>query len=236
MRVLITGSAGGIGAALARHLGAAGHEVAVHYRRSRGPAEAVAADIDKSGGRAVLVQGDVTEPGQAAALVEDATDSLGGLDVLVNNVGGFLLKDLAELSIDEWDDQLASTVSATFYVSAAARPALRSSGRGRIINFSDSSADKIMARPRSTPYSIGKTGILILTRSLAVAEAEYGVTVNAILPGVMDNSDPLPDAERIPARRHGRGSDVAATVDFLISDEAAYLTGAFLHVGGGWNL
>jgi NAD(P)-dependent dehydrogenase (short-subunit alcohol dehydrogenase family) len=225
-----------VGAGLARHLGASGHDVAVHYRRSRGPAESVVADIAAAGGRAVLVQGDVTDASQAAEIVDDAVAQLGGMDVLVNNVGGFLLKDLAELSIADWDGQLASTVSATFYVTSAALGPLRASGRGRIINFSDSSADKIMARPRSTPYSIGKTGILILTRSLAVAEAAYGITANAILPGVMDNSDPLPDADRIPAHRHGGVDDVGAVVDFLISERAGYVTGAFLHVGGGWNL
>ncbi len=236
MRVLITGSAKGIGAGVALRLGALGHEIAVHYRRSREEAEQVVAGVEAAGGSGVTVSGDVTEPAAAAAMVESAVDQLGGLDVLVNNVGGFLLKDVAELTPQEWDGQLASTASATFYVTHAALPWLRRSERGRIINFSDSSADKIMARPRSTPYSIGKTGILILTRSLAVAEAPHGITVNAILPGVMENSNPLPDASRIPARRHGTAADVGAAIEFLISEEASYVTGTFVQVGGGWNL
>lgn len=236
MKVLITGSARGIGAGVAIRLGALGHDVAVHYRRSREEAARVVQDIETSGGNGVLVAGDVTDPASAASVVAAAAEQLSGLDVLVNNVGGFLLKDLADLTPADWDSQLASTVSATFYVTHAALPWLRRSGRGRVINFSDSSADKIMARPRSTPYSIGKTGILILTRSLAVAEARHGITVNAILPGVMENSDPLPDADQIPAGRHGTAADAGAAIEFLISEEASYITGTFVHVGGGWNL
>ena len=236
MRILITGSARGIGAGLAVHLGARGHQVAIHYRRSSDAAKDVARGVTDVGGTSVLVSGDVTDPGAAEAMVTSAVSQMGGLDALINNVGGFLLKDLGALTADEWRSQLESTVSATFYVTSAALEALRASRRGRIINFSDSSADKIMARPRSTPYTIGKTGILILTRSLAVSEAEHGVTANAILPGVMDNSEPLPDATRIPANRHGTPGDIASVVDYLLSDEAGYVTGAFLHVGGGWNL
>lgn len=236
MKILITGSAKGIGAGVALRLGALGHDIAVHYRRSGDEAARVAAGIEAAGGTGVMVSGDVTDATAATEVVTSAAEQLGGLDVLVNNVGGFLLKDLADLTPDEWDGQLASTVSATFYVTQAALRWLRQSGRGRIINFSDSSADKIVARPRSTPYSIGKTGILILTRSLAVTEARHGVTVNAILPGVMENSDPLPTANRIPAGRHGTAADVGAAIEFLISEEASYITGTFVHVGGGWNL
>ncbi|MDH3498636.1 MAG: SDR family oxidoreductase [Acidimicrobiia bacterium] len=236
MKVLITGSARGIGASVAASLGAQGHHVAVHYRRSSTDAERVAQWIQAAGGAACIVAGDVTDPVQARTLVDAAVSEMVGLDVLINNVGGFLLKDLADVTPEEWTQQLASTVSATFFVTLAALPALRDSGRGRIVNFSDSSADKIMARPRSTPYSIGKTGVLILTRSLAVSEAPHQITVNAILPGVMDNSNPLPDPFQIPAMRHGTSDDVLAAVNYLISEEAAYVTGAFIHVGGGWNL
>jgi 3-oxoacyl-[acyl-carrier protein] reductase len=236
MRVLITGSARGLGAGLALRLGAAGHAIAVHYRSSRGPAEETAGAITEAGGTAALVSGDVSDSAQASSVVEQSVAALGGLDAVINNVGGFLLKDLADLTAADWDAQLATTVSATFYVSSAALPHLRGAGGGRIINLSDSSADKIVARPRSLPYSIGKTGILIMTRSMAVSEAPHGISVNAILPGVLENSDPLPDRDLIPAGRHGGFDDIGAAVDFLLSPQAGYVTGAFLHVGGGWNL
>lgn len=235
MRVLVTGSALGVGRALALRLGAAGHHVAVHYRSSEGPAAEVVEQIERAGGTAALVSGDVTVPDQVEAMAASVHDQLGGLDALINNVGGFLIKDYDELTIEDWDQQLASTVSATFYVSRAMREMVRSGG-GRIINLSDSNADRLVARPRTLPYSIGKTGILILTRTMAVTEAPFGVSVNAILPGVIENSDPLPDPAKIPAGRHGSFDDIGAAVEFLLSEEAGYITGSFVQVGGGWNL
>ena len=83
---------------------------------------------------------------------------------------------------------------------------------------------------------MGKTGILIVTKTMAVTEAPYQVSVNAIMPGVIENSDPLPDPARIPAGRHGTFDDIGAAVDFLLADGSGYITGSFIQVGGGWNL
>jgi len=235
MRVLVTGSALGVGRALAVRLGAGGHEVVVHYRSSRGPAEEAVAIIEAASGAAHLVAGDVTRPDDVEAMAETIRREVGGLDALVNNVGGFILKDLDDLTTEEWDYQLASTVSATYYVTRAMLPMLREGG-GRVVNISDSAADRLSARPRNLPYYIGKTGILILTKTMAVTEAPHGITVNAIMPGVIENSDPLPDVSRIPAGRHGTFDDIGAAVDFLLSEGSGYITGSFVQVGGGWNL
>lgn len=234
-RALVTGSARGLGRAIALHLGGAGCEVAVHYRRSRPQAEETARAVRAAGGRAHLVSGDVTRPAEVESLVGEAARAMGGLDVLVNNVGQFLPGYPDEISIEQWDSQLASTVSAAFYVSRACLPLLRDGG-GRIINISDSRAERIAASPRTLPYQVGKTGVLILTRTLARTEARYGVTVNALLPGVFENSDPPGDAREIPAGRLGKFRDMLGAVDFLLSPQADYVTGAFLQVGGGWNL
>ena len=235
MRVLVTGSALGVGRAIAERLGGAGHEVVVHYRSSRGPAEEAADAIRAAGGTAHLVSGDVTRNDDVEAMAEVIADEVGGLDALVNNVGGFILKDFDDLSVEEWDYQIASTVSATYYVSRAMLPMLRDGG-GRIVNISDSAADRLSARPRNLPYYVGKTGILILTKTMAVTEAPYGISVNAIMPGVIENSDPLPDPALIPAGRHGTMADIGAAVDFLLADDSDYISGSFIQVGGGWNL
>ena len=231
----MTGSARGIGRALALRLGARGHEVMVHYRSSRAEAMETAAEIHRRGGKAHLVPGDVTRPAEAEAMGGAVRARMGGLDALVNNVGGFLSKHLDDLTTEEWDYQIASTVSATWYVTRAVLPMLRERG-GRIVNFSDSGADRIEAQPRYLPYYVGKTGILILTRTMAVTEAPYGVSVNAVMPGVIENSDPLPPPQDVPAGRHGSFDDVGAAVDFLLAPGAGYLTGSFLQVGGGYNL
>ena len=235
MRVLITGSAQGLGRSIALRLGAAGHEVVVHYRRSADPADEVAKEIRGLGGVAYVISGDVTKPAEVSAMATRIAEEVGGLDGLVNNVGGFILKDFDALTVEDWDHQIASTVSATYYVSRAMLPMLRDGG-GRIVNMSDSAADRLSARPRSLPYYVGKTGILILTKTMAVTEAPYGVSVNAIMPGVIENSDPLPDPIKIPAGRHGTFDDIGAAVDFLMADDSSYITGSFIQVGGGWNL
>jgi len=220
---------------MARRLGASGHDVIVHYRSSRAPAEAVVNEIRSHGGTAHLVSGDVTDPDQVADMASQVADAAGGLDGLINNVGGFILKDFDDLTTDEWDYQLASTVSATYYVSRAMLDMLRDGG-GRIVNVSDSAADRLSARPRNLPYYVGKTGILIMTKTMAVTEAPYGISVNAVMPGVIENSDPLPDPANIPAGRHGTFGDIGAAVDFLLAENSGYITGSFIQVGGGWNL
>ena len=235
MKVLVTGSARGLGRAIAIYLGLEGHEVVVNYRSSRPEAESAAEAIRQRGGKAHPIQADVTVPSDVEHMAEMIRSRVGGLDALVNNVGDFILKNLDDLTIDEWDSQIASTVSATYYVSRAMLPMLRNGG-GRIINVSDSGADRLSARPRSLPYYIGKTGILIITKTMAVTEAPYGITVNAILPGALENSEPLPALARIPARRHGKFEDVCTAVRFLLRDDTDYISGSFIQVGGGWNL
>lgn len=235
MRVLVTGSARGVGKSIALRLGRAGHEVVVHYRSSREQAEQVVLEIEGSGGTAHLVSGDVTRPDEVETMATSVGEAVGGLDALINNVGGFILKDFNDLTVEDWDAQIASTVSATYYVSRAMLPMLREGG-GRIVNISDSGADRLSARPRNLPYYVGKTGILIVTKTMAVTEAPYQVSVNAIMPGVIENSDPLPDASRIPAGRHGTFDDIGAAVDFLLAEQSGYITGSFIQVGGGWNL
>ncbi len=235
MRVLVTGSARGVGKSIALRLGRAGHEVVVHYRSSREQAEQVVLEIEGSGGTAHLVCGDITRPDEVETMATSVGEVVGGLDALINNVGGFILKDFDDLTVEDWDAQIASTVSATYYVSRAMLPMLREGG-GRIVNISDSGADRLSARPRNLPYYVGKTGILIVTKTMAVTEAPYQVSVNAIMPGVIENSDPLPDASRIPAGRHGTFDDIGAAVDFLLAEQSGYITGSFIQVGGGWNL
>lgn len=242
-RILITGAGKwsegeerGLGAALAVRLGSRGHTVVINHRSSGATsAELVAGEIRDRSGKALVVKADVTDPGQVARMAVTIEHRLGGLDVVINNAGRFVLKHYDRLTPEEWETQISSTATATYYVSMAMLPMLRRQ-RGRIINISDAGADRITSRPRTLPYYIGKAGVLMITRTMARAEARSGVTVNAILPGVLGNSDPLPDESRIPAGRHGTPDDVLGAVDFLLSEQAGYVTGSFIQVGGGWNL
>lgn len=232
---LITGSARGIGRGIALALAREGYDVAVHYRRSASEASATKAEIEGLGVRAIALHADVTDRVAAAALVQEAHDELGSLAVLVNNVGNYVYRPLDELSLEEWDDVFATNLDATFATCRAAIPIMRAAGGGRIVNIGYAGAENLVARPNMTAYAIAKTGVVLLTKAIARAEAAHGITANVVAPGVIENSATKPLGE-IPAGREGRIEEVAAAVRYFVSPEAGYVTGQVLEVAGGWNL
>jgi len=232
---LVTGSGTGIGRGIALTLAREGYDVAVHYRRSAAEAEATRAEIEALGVRAVTLQADVTDRDAAAAVVEVAHEQLGSLAVLVNNVGNYVYRPLEELSFEEWDDIFATNLDATFATCRAAVPLMRRAGGGRIVNLGYAGAQNLVARPNLTAYAIAKTGVVLLTKAIARAEAANGITANVVAPGVIENSATKPLGE-IPAGREGRIEEVASAVLYFTSADAAYVTGQVLEVAGGWNL
>jgi NAD(P)-dependent dehydrogenase (short-subunit alcohol dehydrogenase family) len=232
---LVTGAARGIGRGIALALAREGCDVALHYRRSAADAEATRAEIEALGARCITLEADLTDRVAAAALVEQAHHALGGLAVLVNNVGNYVYRPLDELSHEEWDDVFATNLDATFATCRAAVPLMRAAGGGRIVNLGYAGAQNLVARSNLTAYAIAKTGVVLLTKAIARAEAGNGITANVVAPGVIENSATKPVRE-IPAGREGRIEEVAAAVVYFVSPEAAYVTGQVLEVAGGWNL
>lgn len=232
---LVTGSARGIGRALALRLAREGYDVAVHYRSSAGAARAVAEEARRFGVSAVVVRADVTDGAEATALVDEAAARLGRLDVLVNNVGNYHYGPLEDLAPDTWQEMLDSNLTATFHTCQRAVPLLRDSPQGRIVNLGYAGSDALSAKPGIVAYQIAKTGVLLYSRALAKREAPHGTTVNVLAPGVMENSVTQPRGE-IPMGRPGTLDEIASALAYLVSEEARYLTGAFLPVSGGWNV
>ncbi len=235
MTALVTGSSGGIGRGIVLALAQLGHDVAVHYNHSAEAAETTRQDAEALGVRAVTVQGDLTDMTTASAVVGEAHARLGDLEVLVNNVGNYVFTPLDELRLDQWRDVLASNLDASFATCHAAVPIMRARGGGRIVNLGYAGSSNLVARPGLLAYAIAKTGVVQLTRAFARNEAGNGITVNVVAPGVIETSVTMPVAE-IPAGRVGRIEEVAAAVRYLVSDEAAYVTGQVIEVAGGWNL
>jgi 3-oxoacyl-[acyl-carrier protein] reductase len=231
---LVTGAgrAGSLGAALCEKLAAAGYAVAVHYHRSAAGAQALAARLP----RARAFQADLAHAGEATRLVEEVAATWGGLDVLINNAGTYTRTPLAELSEAQWREGYDSTATAAFFTTRAALPLLARSGHGRVINIGDSAVDKLTARDLAMSYHVGKTGVLLLTKSFAARAAVAGITVNMISPGILHNSIDLDEQPPIPAGRLGTFDDIWNAAAFLLRPESQYLTGSNLQVTGGWNL
>jgi NAD(P)-dependent dehydrogenase (short-subunit alcohol dehydrogenase family) len=247
-KALVTGAGSGIGAAIATTLATHGAAVAVNDIDAE-RAEAVAASIGtfdgKPGdGQAVAVPGDVSTSPAAADIVKRAGALLGGLTVLVNNVGVVQGGMLDSLDPAAWDRTLAIDLSSAFYVSQAAFPALRAAA-GVIVNTSSLTA--VAPAPGAGAYNVAKAGVLALTQHLAVEWGPFGVRVNAVGPGLIPGTRLTPsgggdDALRtrrgavLPLRRVGTPDDVADVVLFLVSDLARYVTGQFIIVDGGLGL
>lgn len=233
-RALVTGAARRTGRALALALAEAGADVAVHYRTSEDEARAVVAEIEALGRGAVAVCADLAHAEQAERAVEEARSVLGSIDTLVNNVGAIVWKNLDEITPADWQTSLDGTLTATYHACRAALPGMRTAGFGRIVNILDADADALAPAILATPYKIGKTGTLVLTKSLAKNEGGHGITVNAISPGVLEDSEKKVPLERIPAGRPGTYADLANALLFLVGDDASYLNGTNLKVSGGY--
>ncbi|KRF01978.1 pteridine reductase [Frateuria sp. Soil773] len=236
---LVTGAGKRVGAVIARRLHAAGYDLALHYRRSAGEAEALAAELERQrGGSVLLVQAELAETAHLPGLVSRVLDRYGRLDALVNNASAFYPTPLGEASVAQWNELFASNAQAPFFLAQAAMPALRAA-RGAIVNLVDIYAERPLAG--HPLYCMAKAALLAMTRSLAL-ELAPEVRVNGVAPGAVlwpsdgksyDDQQAL--LARTPLGRAGSPDDVAGAVLWLLRD-APFVTGQILHVDGGRTL
>ena len=232
---VVTGSARGIGAAIATSLAAEGWPVVVNYRADEDGAEAVASAIRDGGGTACAARADVTDAAQIDELFARAEADHGPVLVLVNNAGTRVDGLAPQLDADAWDSVLDTNLSAAFRTTRRAlRPMLRARF-GRIVNVASIVGPR--ANAGQANYAASKAGLIGMTKTVAVEVARRGITVNAVAPGLVETrlTEGLDGslADRVPARRAGTPEDVAACVRFLASEEAGYVTGSVLTVDGG---
>ena len=237
---IVTGAGQGMGRAVAMRLSADGARVVSNDVNEEAAAR-TAKGIQDAGGEAIAVAGDVTSSGDVAGMVKAALDRYGRIDILVNNAGVLRPTKVIDIEEDEWDWVIAVNLKGTYLCSRAVLPAMRKDGWGRIVNFS-STAGKSTSTVGGAHYTAAKAGVLGFTRHLARESAAYGITVNAVCPGLIDTEmvrGTIPDekarayAASFPIQRMGEPSEVAELVAFLASDRAAYITGASLDINGG---
>jgi 3-oxoacyl-[acyl-carrier protein] reductase len=238
---LVTGGGTGIGRAISLALAEAGAHVMVNYRSKKASARKVAEEIRSAGSEAAVVGADVSTIRGAKKAVEITVRSLGRIDILVNNVGEFLHRPLLKVRREEWSGIIESNLNSVFYCSSYAIPQMRRRRWGRVVNIGVAGCDSVRAFPNTTVYNIAKTGVLILTKSLAKELAAFGVTVNVVAPGLADtgalSKRTMKKVEKgLPMRRAATPDEIADAVLFLVSDAASYVTGSCIPVSGGWLL
>ncbi|MGH9412569.1 MAG: SDR family NAD(P)-dependent oxidoreductase [Terriglobales bacterium] len=234
---LVTGGARRIGRAIALALAEAGADVGFTYRRAESEAATLEQTLRTLGVRAAAVRADLRRAPSAAAAVEALHAVFGRLDILVNNVGRYESAAFEKISDAQWDEMLATNLSAPFFVSRAAIPHLRASAAGRIIHLTSIGA--LRAFPTHAHYCASKAGLAHLTRAMARALAPE-IQVNAVAPGLIALGDALTPWEqhmrdRTPLQRPGTPQDVADAVLYLATCNR-FLTGQTIVVDGGLSL
>lgn len=238
---LITGGARGIGRAIALALAERGWWIAACYRKSEDDANQLLAMLKERDVNAMSACADVSDPAAAESLVRKVEDTWGRIDALINCAGPYHRVNLLEETIEGWHQMFDNNLHPIFYLSRAVVSGMKERKWGRIVNFGMANADQHVGQPQITAHYIAKSGVLILTRSLAKVLAPHGITVNAVSPGFIESgSAPIEELSKmiknIPAGYIGSVEDAASTVCYLLSDEARYINGANIHLSGAWGV
>ena len=241
---IVTGAARGIGAATAKRLAADGHSVGVFDLDEAACAATVSAIVD-AGGKALAVGVNVADAASVAAGVERVAAELGGPTIVVNNAGITRDNLLFKMTEEDWDSVMAVHLRGAFLVSKACQKYMTEAKFGRIVNLSSTSAQGNRGQAN---YAAAKAGMQGFTKTLAIELGKFGVTCNSIAPGFIQTEMTKSTADRlgvefdkfieysasqIPVQRVGQPEDIAATISFLCSEEAGFVSGQVIYVAGG---
>ena len=236
---LVTGASRGIGRAIALRLAAEGADVAVNFAGSAAKAEEVKNAIIEMGRKAIAIQADVKDASSVASMVEEVKKTFGRIDILVNNAGVTRDGLLMIMKDEDWETVIDTNLRGVFQCTKAVSKIMMKQRYGRIVNMA--SVVGLVGNAGQANYAASKAGVIGFSKSVARELASRGITVNMVAPGCIDTdmtavlSDKVREAmlADIPLARVGKPEDVANAVAFLVSDEAAYITGQVINVDGG---
>jgi 3-oxoacyl-[acyl-carrier protein] reductase len=237
---LVTGAQQGIGRATALALARAGADIGVNYLDDPDGASAVAREITAMGRRATLIQGDVSSLAHVDTITNTVARELGGIDVLVNNAGVFPRVPFLEMKEGDWDYVLDINLKGSFFCAqAVARLMVAQRRAGAIVNLASTA---VRGAVLGVHYSASKSGVVGMTRAMALELAPHGIRVNAIAPGLTDTAQPryghseealAAMGRAVPLGRMAKPEEIADVIVFLASDDARYVTGQTLFANGG---
>ena len=238
---LVTGGTGGIGTAICRKLADQGHRVATNYRNEE-KARAWEAQMKSEGYEFTLVKGDVTSPEEAAAMVREVEETLGPVEILVNNAGITRDGTFHKMTPEQWYDVINTNLNACYNVTRPVIEGMRERKWGRIIQIS--SINGLKGQYGQANYAAAKAGMHGFTISLARENAKLGITVNTVSPGYVatDMVMAVPEEVRakiaadIPTGRLGKPEEIAYAVAFLVDEQASWITGSNLDINGGHHM
>jgi 3-oxoacyl-[acyl-carrier protein] reductase len=240
---LITGSAKGLGKMTALLLAQSGCDLIINYVHSKREALELCESIRALGSRCVALQGDVAKPDEMSRLVESAVAELGGIDILINNAGPFIRerKLFSEYTQEDIHYLMHGNLLGVRQLDHLVLPLMREQRWGRIIHFGFGHAAEARGWPHRAVYAAAKVGLVSFTKTLAVEEAPYGITVNMICPGDIRGVNKerwIAEAEHesdyeTPRGRPGTGEDVARVIAFLCEERSDFITGNIMDVSGG---
>ena len=240
---VITGASKGIGKAIALALAEAGAQVILTSRNKEG-LEIVAEEINSIGGKALVIPSNMGDIPSIQSFFKEIREAVGLIDILVNNAGTTITRKAFDVTEEEWDTILDLNLKGLFFASQEAGKLMKENGGGKIINIA--SIMGAVGDVSISPYVASKGGVVQLTKALALEWARFNICVNAVGPGYVKtdmNRETLENNEKafnhimkkIPLRRLGLETEIAAAVRYLCSDEASYVTGQTLYVEGGWT-
>lgn len=240
---LVTGSAKGLGKRTALTLAKQGCHIALNYVHSEPEARALQSEIEQMGVQCIAVRADISRREEIQALAEQVRSSLGAIDILVNNAGPFIRERRLFTDYSQTDilAMIDGNLVGTMLLDHLVLPDMRAKGWGRIVHFGFGHASESRAWPHRAVYAAAKTGLVSFTKTLAVEEAPYGITVNMVCPGdirgrnkeiSIDEARGLPDGET-PLGRPGSGEDIARVISFLCHSDSDFITGNIMDISGG---